>query len=189
VRGAIRNLTNDEVTQRLNAVRDYALALPAAGTRTATIGFCWGGSISFMYATRQPALNAAVVYYGTAPTDKEALAKIQAPVLGLYGKDDARVTATVEGTTKTMAELNKSFTPRIYEGAGHGFLRQQEGRDGANLKASQQAWAETVAFLKTNLEQKAAELRTPAAKATSGRSNQVTQVAARSENKVACHPE
>jgi carboxymethylenebutenolidase len=189
VRGAIRNLTDDEVTQRLNAVRDYALAQPAAGTRTATIGFCWGGTTSFMYATRQPALNAAVVYYGTAPTAKETLAKIQAPVLGFYGKDDARVTATVEGTTKAMAELNKSYTSRVYERAGHGFLRQQDGRDGANLKASQQAWAETVTFLKTNLEQKAAELPTRTAKATPGESESATHVATHSENKDACHSE
>ena len=47
-----------------------------------------------------------------------------------------------------MKELNKSFEPTIYEGAGHGFLRQQEGREGANLKASQQAWPKTIEFLK-----------------------------------------
>jgi carboxymethylenebutenolidase len=152
VRGAIGELTSDEVTQRLDAVRDYALALPAAGAKTATIGFCWGGTTSFAYATRQPKLNAAVVYYGTAPTDRAALANIGCPVLGLYGRDDARVTSTVEGTAKAMAELNKRFLPHIYDGAGHGFLRQQSGRDDANLKASQQAWAETVTFLKKNLE-------------------------------------
>ncbi|MDQ3812960.1 MAG: dienelactone hydrolase family protein [Armatimonadota bacterium] len=156
VRNAIRNLSDDEVTQRLDAVRDYALALPAAGTTSASIGFCWGGSASFKYATRQPQLNAAVVYYGTAPTDKDALTKIAAPVLGFYGGDDARVTSTVEGTAKAMAELNKSFAPHIYDGAGHGFLRQQDGRDGANLKAAQQAWAETITFLKKNLEPPAA---------------------------------
>jgi len=154
VRGAIRELSDDEVVQRLDAVRDYALALPAAGTTTATIGFCWGGSASFKYATRQPKLNAAIAYYGTAPTDKDALARIIAPVLGLYGGDDARVTATVEGTTKTMAELNKRYTPHTYAGAGHGFLRQQDGREGANLRAAQQGWAETVSFLKKNLEVK-----------------------------------
>ena len=151
VRGAIGKLTPDEVTERLNAVRGYALALPAAGAKTATIGFCWGGTASFTYATRQPKLNAAVVYYGTAPTDKEALAKIECPVLGLYGKDDARVTSTVPGTATATGELKKSFTYQIYEGAGHGFLRQQSGRDGANQKAAQQAWAETITFLRKNL--------------------------------------
>jgi carboxymethylenebutenolidase len=158
VRAAIQKLSKDEVAQRLNAARDYATALPAAAPKAASIGFCWGGSASFNYAVAQPKLNAAIVYYGTAPMngqnqpDKEALAKIQCPVLGLYGGDDARVTSTVEPTAKVMSELNKQFTNKVYEGAGHGFLRQQSGGNGANLKAAQQAWAETIAFLKKNLQ-------------------------------------
>ncbi|MFI5381183.1 MAG: dienelactone hydrolase family protein [Tepidisphaerales bacterium] len=151
VRQAFAKLSNDEGAKRLDAVRAYALAFPAAGTKTGTVGFCWGGSASFMYATRQPALNAAVVYYGTPPKPDE-MAKIACPVLGLYGGDDARVSATVPAATRTMADLKKTYTPHIYDGAGHGFLRQQDGRNGTNLKASQQGWTETVAFLKKNLE-------------------------------------
>ena len=41
--------------------------MPSANGKSATVGFCWGGTTSFMYATVQPALNAAVVYYGTGP--------------------------------------------------------------------------------------------------------------------------
>ncbi len=40
--------------------------------------------------------------------------------------------------------------PGVYAGAGHGFLRQQSGQNGANAKAAEQAWAETVKFLKEN---------------------------------------
>ena len=161
VREAIQQLKPDEVTDRLDAARDWALNQPSAATKTATIGFCWGGGMSFMYATRQPQLNAAVVYYGTPPRDasadkfapdKTALGKINCPVLGCYGGDDARVTATVEPTKAVMSELGKSYTPHVFEGAGHGFLRQQSGKDGANQKAADQAWKETVAFLKMNLE-------------------------------------
>src|SRR5206468_2632953 len=101
VRDAIRKVTPDEQAKRLDAVRDYALALPAASAKTATIGFCWGGSASFAYAAHQPALNGAVVYYGTAPKE---LDKIACPVLGMYGGNDARVTQTVEPTKKAMAD-------------------------------------------------------------------------------------
>jgi carboxymethylenebutenolidase len=152
VRDAIRKLSDQEVAQRLDAVRAHAITLPAASGKNACIGFCWGGSVSFKDATAQPKLDAAVVYYGTAPTDKDQLAKIQCPMLGLYGGDDARVTATVDTTAKVLGELKKPFTHHTYEGAGHGFLRQQSGRDGANLKATQAAWRETVAFLKKELE-------------------------------------
>jgi carboxymethylenebutenolidase len=146
----IRKLSKDEVVQRLDAVRDYALALPAANGKSASIGFCWGGGASFNYATRQPKLNAAVVYYG-APPDKDALAKIECPVLGLYGGDDARITQTVEPTSATMKALNKSYEPHVYDGAGHGFLRQQTGRSGANEKAAKEAWSTTLEFLKKSL--------------------------------------
>ena len=144
---AIRNLTPDEVVRRLNAVRKHALGLPAASGKTATIGFCWGGASSF---AAQPELNAAVVYYGTPPS-ADALAKVKAPVLGLYGGDDARVTATVTDTEAQMKKLGKSYEPHVYEGAGHGFLRQQDGQDGANAKAAKDAWPTTIAFLKKNL--------------------------------------
>jgi carboxymethylenebutenolidase len=148
----VRGLTPEKVSARLNAVRDYATKLPAANGKSATVGFCWGGSQSFAYAAEQPALNAAVVYYGTAPEDASALARIKAPVVGFYGGDDARVGATIPSTEAEMKRLGKSYEPNIYEGAGHGFLRQQDGRDGANLKATQQAWPRTIAFLAKLLE-------------------------------------
>ncbi|HEX9637383.1 MAG TPA: dienelactone hydrolase family protein [Acidobacteriota bacterium] len=143
----IRGLDAAEVHAKLDAVRAYAIALPAASGKSATIGFCWGGSASFAYAAAQPELDAAVVYYGSAP-EADKLAAIQAPVLGLYGGDDARVTSTVEPTDQEMQRLGKSYKHEIYEGAGHGFLRDQSGRDGANAKAAEQAWPRTLKFLR-----------------------------------------
>lgn len=146
----VRGLTPDEVVTRLNAVRDYGIKLPAANGKTATVGYCWGGSTSFMYATKQAGLNAAVVYYGGSP-DLATLASIKAPVLGLYGENDARVNATIDPAKAEMAKLKKVFEPHIYPGAGHGFLRAQSGQNGANLKATEQAWPAMLAFLKKNL--------------------------------------
>ncbi|MBZ5552053.1 MAG: dienelactone hydrolase family protein [Acidobacteriia bacterium] len=146
----IRSLTPEETIARLNAVRAYAIHLPAASGKSATVGFCWGGSASFAYAAAQPDLNAAAVYYGTPP-DAAGLARIKAPVAGFYGGDDARVTATVEPATAEMKRLGKVYDPHIYEGAGHGFLRAQTGKDGANLKATQQAWPSMLAFFKKSL--------------------------------------
>lgn len=147
----IRTLTPEEVTARLNAVREWGIKLPAANGKSATIGFCWGGGKSFEYAAAQPALNAAVVYYGTSP-EASALVKVQAPVLGLYGGDDARVDATIPPAEAEMKKLGKTYEPHIYEGAGHGFLRAQEDRDGANLKATREAWPRTIAFLRRQLK-------------------------------------
>ncbi len=50
----------------------------------------------------------------------------------------ASVTHSVEGITKTMTDLKKPYTALVYEGAGRGFLREQAGRTGANLKGSKE---------------------------------------------------
>jgi carboxymethylenebutenolidase len=147
----VRGLTPQEATARLDAVRAWALALPAANGKTATIGFCWGGARSFAYAASQPALNGAVVYYGTSPEAGD-LAKIGSPVLGHYGGDDARVNATILPAEEEMRKLGKTYEPHIYAGAGHGFLRQQEDREGANRTASEQSWPRTIAFLRERLK-------------------------------------
>jgi len=144
---AVRDLKHDEVVADLNAVRDYGLKLPAASGKSATIGFCWGGGESFAYAAAQPKLDAAVVCYGVPPP-RDAMEKIEAPVLGLYGGNDARITSTVDPTAAEMKRLGKSYTPHVYDGAGHGFLRAQDGQNGANLKAAEQAWPATIDFLR-----------------------------------------
>jgi carboxymethylenebutenolidase len=147
----VRAVTPAQATARLDAVRAYAIKLPAANGKSATIGFCWGGARSFAYAAEQPGLDAAVVYYGSSPETAD-LARIKAPVLGLYGGDDARVNATIAPAEAEMKKLGKTYEPHVHEGAGHGFLRAQSGREGANLKATQQAWARTIAFLRERLQ-------------------------------------
>ena len=147
----VRSLTPEDAMARLNLVRDYALKIPSANGKSATLGFCWGGARSFAFAAAQPKLNAAVVFYGTSP-DNAALASIQAPVLGLYGADDARVTATIPPAETEMKRLGKRFTPILYEAAGHGFLRAQDDREGANRRATEQAWPKAIEFLREALE-------------------------------------
>ncbi len=149
-RRAIRDLDRGEVTRRLEAAARYGVALPAARNAVASIGFCWGGSTSFRLATTSKVLGAAVVYYGSSPPN-ESLATVEARVLGLYGGNDARVTATIEPAQQEMRRLGKNYEVHVFDGAGHGFLRAQSGQDGANMRASRQAWPRTVAFLRETL--------------------------------------
>jgi len=72
-------------------------------------------------------------------------------VLGLYGENDARVNATIDPAKAEMGRLKKVFDTHIYAGAGHGFLRAQSGQNGANLKATQEAWPTMLAFFKKYL--------------------------------------
>jgi carboxymethylenebutenolidase len=129
---AIRDLPPDQITADLNAVADYIGKVPASNGKVVVTGYCWGGSQSFRYATNNPNVKAAFVFYGSAPAaadgtpNKEALAKIKAPVYGFYAGNDARINATLPKTTEAMTELKKTFDPVTYEGAGHGFMRAGE---------------------------------------------------------------
>ena len=50
-----------------------------------------------------------------------------------------------------MRALGKTYEHEIFPGAGHGFLRQQDGQNGANLAATQAAWPRTVGFFRQHL--------------------------------------
>jgi carboxymethylenebutenolidase len=169
---ATLSLPAPEIIARIKAAREWALKQPRANGKSGVVGFCFGGNQSFAMAVAEPSLNAAVVYYGTAPTDAPAaggggrgaggggaaaafvpsasLANAKAPVLGLYGGmlQDARIGNTIAATEMKMKELGKVYEPHVFDGAAHGFLRAQSGNDGANLRATQQAWPLTVGWLK-----------------------------------------
>lgn len=144
-------LTLDERNRRIDAVRAYAIQIPAANGRVGIVGFCWGGARVFEYAIHQPAINAAVVYYGTAPSDPALLDRIASPMLGLFGEDDARVNTTVNAALPILNKERKTLDAHMFRGAGHGFLRQQFGRD-ANLKAAEEAWPLTIRFFREHLK-------------------------------------
>ncbi len=146
-----QTLVADEVQQQIEATARYGMSLPAALPKYGVVGFCWGGGTSFQQAVRSPAgLGAAVVYYGTSPKN-ESLPSVRVPVLGLYGGNDARVNMTIAPADSVMRSLGKSYEHSVFEGAGHGFLRAQDGQNGANLAATRQAWPMTIAFFRRNL--------------------------------------
>ena len=139
---AIGKLPADQITADLNAVADYGKKLPASNGKLFVVGFCYGGGQSFRFATNRGDLSAAFVFYGPPP-DKDAMARIKAPVYGFYGGNDARIDATIPDAQAAMKAAGKTYEPVTYEGAGHGFMRageQPEASEG-NKKARDEAWA------------------------------------------------
>jgi len=138
---AVSHHNADQITADLNAVANYALKIPAANGKLFVGGFCWGGGQTFRFATNRADLAAAFVFYGPPP-DKDAMARITAPVYGFYAGNDARIGATVPGAVNDMKAAGKSYDPVTYEGAGHGFMRAGEAPDAneANRKARTDAW-------------------------------------------------
>lgn len=118
----IRALPPEQITADLNAALDYIRHDVACNGNVVVMGFCWGGSESFRFATNSDEIKAAFVFYGGAP-DPEKMEKITVPVYGFYGGNDARVTAGVPAATEAMKAAGKIYEPVIYDGAGHGFMR------------------------------------------------------------------
>jgi carboxymethylenebutenolidase len=148
---AVSALQMKAVQSDLDAAAKYAMTLPAALPKYGIVGFCWGGGVSFAHAVHAPTLTASVVFYGQAP-DTATLDSVKAPILGLYAGNDARVDMTVPPADSAMKARHKTFEHYMYDGAGHGFLRQQNGEDGANLNATKQAWPATIAWFRRYLE-------------------------------------
>jgi carboxymethylenebutenolidase len=146
-RAAVSHLDADQVTKDLNTAADYAKKLPAANGKLAVAGFCWGGGQSFRFATDRKDLNAAFVFYGSPPPD---LAKVNAPVYGFYGGNDARITALVPETATAMQKAHKIYDAAVYNGAGHGFMRSGEDPQGLpeDKKAREKAWKKFLALMK-----------------------------------------
>jgi carboxymethylenebutenolidase len=148
---AIQSLPPKQITADLNAVADYVKKLPACNGKVAACGFCWGGGQVFRFATNNKDLKAAFVFYGAFPHTEQDLAKIQCPVYGFYGENDARINSTLDKSKAEMKAAGKTFEPVIYSGAGHGFMRGGEDPKArpADRTGREQAWERWRKILKS----------------------------------------
>jgi carboxymethylenebutenolidase len=107
------------------------------------VGFCFGGGMTWLVATKAPELKAAVPYYGPNPPLDE-VPNIRAAVLAIYGGDDARIDAGIPAIEEAMKQNNKTFEKIIYPGAAHAFHNDT----GRNYKpdAAADAWSKTLAW-------------------------------------------
>jgi len=119
--------------------------------RIGTIGWCLGGRWSLRTALILPdKVDATVIYYGTVKADEADLARLQMPVLGLFGSKDRVVpVATVTAFEASMKRLGKNPDIRMYEGADHGFANPSG--TAYEAEAAEDAWRLTTAFLREHL--------------------------------------
>ena len=149
-RTAIGTLTPAQIMEDLDAALVYLQNQPNVQKgKLGSVGFCWGGARSFNLALHSDKIGAAVVFYGSAPPLDE-LNNIKAPVLGLYGATDERITSQVPAVAAAMKAANKSYETKIYDGAGHAFFNDTGER--YNAQAAADAWPRAIAFLRANLK-------------------------------------
>jgi len=148
-RDALYQLDSDQITADLMAVQSYAEGLDAGNGTIVVGGFCWGGSQTFRYATNADGIDAAMVFYGSPPSDEEAYANISTPVYGFYGENDQRINSTIPDAEALMEENGNTYSYVIYDGAGHAYMRRGDDPNGseANKTARNQSWERLTSIL------------------------------------------
>ena len=116
--------------------------------KIAVVGFCFGGGIANLLATRLPDLAAAVPFYGAQPNGED-VARIKAPLLIHYAEHDDRINAGVAAYEAALKANHVSFQMFTYPGTQHGFNNDTTPR--YDQAAAQLAWQRTIAFLKKYL--------------------------------------
>ncbi|MBC7723538.1 MAG: dienelactone hydrolase family protein [Burkholderiaceae bacterium] len=124
---------------------DYLADVPEVAGRIAVMGFCFGGSYSFMLAAGDPRIRAAVPFYGQGPGD-DAVAETQGKILAFYGATDAALAEKLPALTASMATAGVDFTPVTYEGSGHAFFNDTNPIT-YQADAAADAWAKSLEFL------------------------------------------
>jgi carboxymethylenebutenolidase len=149
----MRGVPEDRAKRDLHAAVEFLKSQPnVKKDRIGSIGWCMGGGYSLDVALQEPALAATVINYGHLATDPEALKKINAPILGLFGAQDRGITPDdVHKFEQALKQLGKKIDIRIYDDAGHAF-ENPNNKEGYRPADAADAWTRTVDFFATTLK-------------------------------------
>ena len=147
-RTLFRDLDQARTREDMVAAVAFLKARPECTGRVGAVGFCWGGGIVNMLATRVPDLGAAVPFYGSA-APAEDVPKIKAPLLIHYAGADDRINAAWPAFESALQTARVPYTMHMYEGAQHGFNNDTTPR--YDEAAAKLAWERTVAFFNQHL--------------------------------------
>jgi carboxymethylenebutenolidase len=149
----MRGVPEDRANRDLKAAFDYLASQPKVKkNRIGSIGWCMGGGYSLDMALDEPTLAADVINYGHLVTDPDAIKKINAPILGLFGAQDQGITPDdVHKFETAMKQQSKKIDIKIYDDAGHAF-ENPNNKTGYRPADATDAWQRTVDFLSENLK-------------------------------------
>ncbi|MFY4730137.1 dienelactone hydrolase family protein [Nitrospira sp. BLG_2] len=148
----MNSLKQEDGLNDLTATVDYLKSVPEVdATKIGVTGFCMGGSYALMLPCVNPAIKAAVPFYGQVPNPDTPIQNLACPMLYLYGEDDGWITkADVQRLAAALKKYAKAGEIKTYPGAPHAFFRDTDPSV-YRPDAAQDAWARAKAFFKQHL--------------------------------------
>jgi carboxymethylenebutenolidase len=144
-------LEQPKIAEDFVAAVGFLKARPESTGKVGVVGFCYGGGISNMLATRVPNLGAAVPFYGSQ-AKLEDVPKIKAPLLLHYAEKDDRINAGIAAYEEALKANKVNYQLFMYPGTQHGFNNDTTPR--YDKAAATLAWQRTVDFFKKHLQSK-----------------------------------
>jgi carboxymethylenebutenolidase len=158
IRPIVARVPDAQVMSDVDAARAWAVKSGWADeAKVAVTGFCWGGRIVWLYAAHSPSLRAGVAWYGRLVGDKtentpahpvDLAPRIKAPILGLYGGQDAGIPVTTVEQMKQVLGPGSPSAFQIYADAPHAFFADY--RSSYREAAAKDGWERMVAWFKAN---------------------------------------
>src|SRR5713226_4374107 len=142
-RGFLTNVDWDAMVRDIAAAADV---LRPSG-KLSVIGFCMGGTMAYLAATRLDGLAAAVCFYG-GQIVKHADNKPRCPTQMHFGDQDASIPMTDVETIKQKRGGDSEIY--VYPGAGHGFHCDERGS--FHEASAKTAWQRAMDFLKKHIK-------------------------------------
>ncbi|MBX7219576.1 MAG: dienelactone hydrolase family protein [Blastocatellia bacterium] len=147
------SLRIDQAEADLKAAVAGLLAMPETNgfPKVGSVGFCMGGLLSLYSACQNPAIGACVVFYGGFPGVAPDLARLEAPVLGLYAAKDTFVTVEmVHQLEADLTRLGKAHEFHIYPEADHAFFNDSRPQV-FRAEDARDAWHRVLRFYREAL--------------------------------------
>lgn len=158
----VSKVPDEQVLADLDAAAKWAAGQGGDAQRLGITGYCWGGRTTWLYAAHNPACKAGAAWYGKLVTGHGAIQKYQpidiagklhAPVLGLYGGQDASIPlADVERMQAALAAGNEAARASeivVYGQANHAFYADY--RPNYRADDAQDAWGRMLEWFKRYL--------------------------------------